>query len=92
MIAHAIKILRYAAIGGTATGAFGYMLGAIIGVGMTWHNNNVLTGVPHGSYLFWAHLVGLLIATFTLPVGIFIGLIVGVIRSVEAAQSPHGQE
>lgn len=67
-------------IGLAAGAAAGYVIGAVIGLVMTWYNNTYLTDAPHGSYLFWANLVGWVILVFTAPVGLIVGLVVGLVR------------
>jgi hypothetical protein len=80
-MARAMKLLGYMLTGAIAAAAVGYVIGAIIGVAMTWHNNNVLTDAPDGSYVFWAQLMGYMIAIFTWPLGIIFGLILGLRRN-----------
>jgi TonB family protein len=69
MIARAAKIFGFAVIGTIAMATVGYVLGTLIGIVMTWHNNNILTGVPLGSYLFWANFMGLMTAMFIMAAG-----------------------
>ena len=85
MIVRAMKLLGYVIAGALTAAAAGYMLGAIIGIAMTWHNNNVLTDAPYGSYVFWANFMGYMIAIFTWPLGIIAGLILGLRRNTNIA-------
>ena len=73
-------IALWSLIGLAAGAAAGYAIGAAIGLVMTWYNNTYLTDAPHGSYLFWANLVGWVILVFTAPVGLIVGLGLGIIR------------
>ena len=85
MIVRVMKLLGYALAGAITAAAAGYLIGAIMGIAMTWHNNNVLTDAPSGSYVFWANFMGYMIAIFTCPLGIFFGLIFGLSRYTNAA-------
>lgn len=92
MITRAIKIIGCAAFGTLAAALAGYLIGAAAGLGMTWHNNHRLIDSPQGSYLFWANFTGLIIAMFTWPIGILIGLIVGLSRKDRTAAEQSGKD
>jgi cbb3-type cytochrome oxidase subunit 1 len=77
---NALQVLKYVAISVIVWVVAGFLIGALLGAGMTWHNNNVLTDSPQGSYVFWSRFTGLFGAAIALPIGVLIGLIVGITR------------
>lgn len=64
--------------------AIGYFCGALVGLIMTFHNNNFLIDTsPQGSYLWWANALGYIISVFAVLPGAACGFLFGFIKISE---------
>jgi hypothetical protein len=76
-----VKVLKYVILSGFIWTAAGFLIGAIFGIVMTWENNNMRLDSPQGSYRFWGWFTGLYAAAVALPIGILLGLNIGLTRN-----------
>lgn len=72
------RVIGYTLLGALATLLVGYLLGAMVGIRLTWENNN-MPDTPYGSYSWWANFVGLITAIFAWLPGAFFGFLWGLI-------------
>ena len=75
-----LQVLKYVAITAVVWVVAGFLIGTLLGLGMTWHNNNVLSDSPQGSYILWSRFTGLYGSAIALPIGLVLGLIIGITR------------
>ena len=82
-------LLAYLFAGTVAATIAGYLCGALVGLVMTFHNNNFLSDTsPPGGYLWWANLLGYIFAVFAVLPGAAIGFMVGLIKISEDGGLP----
>lgn len=87
-----VKVLKYVILSGFIWTAAGFLIGAIFGIVMTWENNNMRLDSPQGSYRFWACFTGVYAAAIAFPIGIFVGLIIGLTRKDRPANLEEIEE